>query len=221
MICDTHTCVGCQYLEQDEQTTSLAVFLANCQHAKCKVVRLVRQQMSKLQNMQHERYLVISKARDEVCEETRSEMPVNMSEVSYDEVREIYDEMHEMPHDDEIYEEGKTRQPYDEEYDGVYETHKAVTVANRTVEKINANVEFTSLHRATSLRGALIDRKWVLRILDRFRHRAYLILVAAAVGVTVWSALVYGVFLGATACGSSRTCFASTLRYKHAKRSLF
>lgn len=89
--------------------------------------------------MQHERYLVISKARDEVCEETRSEMPVNMSEVSYDEVRELYDEMHEMPHD-EIYEGGKTRQPYDEEYDGV-ETYKAVTVANRTVEKINANAE--------------------------------------------------------------------------------
>jgi len=91
--------------------------------------------------MQHERYLAISKARDEVCEETRSEMPINMNEVSYDKVRELYDEMHEMPHDDEIYEEGKTRQSYDEEYDGVYETHKAVTVANRTVGKINANVE--------------------------------------------------------------------------------
>jgi len=55
MICDARTCGGCRYLEQDEQdarTASLAEFLANCQHAKCKVVRLVRQQISKLQNMQ-------------------------------------------------------------------------------------------------------------------------------------------------------------------------
>ena len=55
MICDAHTCGDCRYLERDEQddrTANLAEFLANCQHAKCKVVRLVRQQISKLQNMQ-------------------------------------------------------------------------------------------------------------------------------------------------------------------------
>lgn len=55
MICDAHTCGGCRYLEQDvrdDRTASVTEFLANCQHAKCKVVRLVRQQISKLQNMQ-------------------------------------------------------------------------------------------------------------------------------------------------------------------------
>lgn len=52
MICDTHTCDGCRYLEQDDCTASLAEFLASCQHAKCKVVRLVRQQISKLQDVQ-------------------------------------------------------------------------------------------------------------------------------------------------------------------------
>lgn len=89
--------------------------------------------------MQHERYLAISKTRDEACEETRSEMPINMNEVSYDEARELYGEMHET-HGDEIYEvESKIRQLHeDEEYDGVYETHKAVTVANRTAGTTNA-----------------------------------------------------------------------------------
>ncbi|XP_070166447.1 uncharacterized protein [Polyergus mexicanus] len=219
MICDARTCAGCRYLDQDEQT-NLAVFLANCQHAKCKVVRLVRQQISKLQNMQHERYLTTGKVRDEGCEETHSEMPINTSEASHDKVREFYGEIHEAYNDD-IYEvEDKISQPHDEEYDEVYEAHEAVTNAKRAVGTINA-AETTSLHRAASPGGGVVDRKWMLRILDRFRHRAYLILLAAAVGMIVWSALVYGVFLGATACGSGRTCFASTLRYKHAKRSLF
>lgn len=95
--------------------------------------------------MQHERYLTISKTRDESCEETRSEMPINVSEVSYDEARELYGEMHE-PHDDEMYEvEDKVRQLHeDEEYDGVYDTHKAVTVANQTAGTTNAiEVDFS------------------------------------------------------------------------------
>ncbi|XP_025154547.1 uncharacterized protein LOC112588525 [Harpegnathos saltator] len=55
MICNARTCTECRYLKDDERQddqTSFAEFLANCQHAKCKVVRLVRQQISKLQNMQ-------------------------------------------------------------------------------------------------------------------------------------------------------------------------
>ncbi|XP_050444999.1 uncharacterized protein LOC126848273 [Cataglyphis hispanica] len=220
MICDARTCIGCQYLqEQDEQNASLMVFLANCQHAKCKVVRLVRQQISKLQNMQYERYLATDRMRDEAREETHNEIPINMSEISYNNVREFYDETHE-PYNDDIYEmEGKIQQPHDEEYDEVYEAHETVTNVRRT-ETINV-VETASLHHAASPGRTVVNRKWMLRILDRFRHRAYLILLAAAVGMIVWSALVYGVFLGATACGSGRTCFASTLRYKHAKRSLF
>jgi len=55
MICDARTCDGYRCLERDDEQddrTANAEFLANCQHAKCKVVRLVRQQISKLQNMQ-------------------------------------------------------------------------------------------------------------------------------------------------------------------------
>ncbi|XP_072749409.1 uncharacterized protein [Anoplolepis gracilipes] len=219
MICDARTCAGCRYLEQDEQTASLAVFLANCQHTKCKVVRLVRQQISKLQNMQYERYLATGNVCNEACEETHSEIPIKVNEASYDEIHELYSEVHK-PYNDEIYEvEGKVRQPHHEKYDEVYEAPTAVTVANRTVGAINA-VKTVSLHRVVSP-GEVVDRKWMLRILDRFRHRAHLILMAAVVGVIVWSALVYGVFLGATACGSGRTCLASTFRHKHAKRSLF
>jgi len=65
-----------------------------------------------------------------------------------------------------------------------------------------------------------IDRKLMLRILDNLRPRAHLILAAAMLGIIAWTALVYGVFLGATACGNARGCYAS-LKYAHAKRSLF
>lgn len=67
----------------------------------------------------------------------------------------------------------------------------------------------------------VMDRKLMLRVLDCVRDRAHLILAAATLGVIAWTALVYGVFLGATACGSSRGCYASSYRYPHAKRSLF
>lgn len=88
--------------------------------------------------MQHERYLATGKVRDEGCEETQSEMPINMSEASYDKVREFYGEIHE-PYNDDIYEvKGKVRQPHDEEYDEMYEAHEAVTNVKRTVGTINA-----------------------------------------------------------------------------------
>ncbi|XP_029173496.1 uncharacterized protein LOC114942319 [Nylanderia fulva] len=213
MICDARTCAGCRYLEEDdERTTNLAVYLANCQHAKCKVVRLVRQQISKLQNMQREWYLT---TYEEAKQEARREIPIKR-EASY-EVREVYGEIH----GEEVHEvEGEIEQTYNEEYN---EVHNAVP-RKRIVEMINAeeNITTASLHRAASPpRRMAVDRKWMLRILNRVRHRAHLILVAAAVGVIVWSALVYGVFLGATACGSGRICLASTLKYKPAKRSLF
>lgn len=82
--------------------------------------------------MQYERYLATDRMRDEAREETRNEIPINMSEVSYNKVREFYGETHE-PYNDDIYEvEGKVRQPHDEEYDEVYEAHETVTNARRT-----------------------------------------------------------------------------------------
>ncbi|XP_025073738.1 uncharacterized protein LOC105425882 [Pogonomyrmex barbatus] len=216
MICDTRTCSECQYLEQDEpddRTASFVEFLANCQHAKCKVVRLVRQQISKLQNVQHEHFLTVSNARDGA----REWMHETPSKIKYDlpdnnEVHEVYGEVYEM--------EGRVvqRASNNELYGKPYETQQVA--ARRIDEVTNANAATASLHRAASPERA-VDRKWMLRILDRVRHRAHLILAAAAVGVIVWTALVYGVFLGATACGSGRTCFRSSLRHTHAKRTLF
>ncbi|KYM96490.1 PREDICTED: uncharacterized protein LOC108779400 [Cyphomyrmex costatus] len=218
MICDARTCGGCRYLEQDEQndrTANLAEFLANCQHAKCKVVRLVRQQISKLQNMQYEHLLTTS---DEAREKVYNEMPTEMHEALNNEVHEVYGEVH-----DDLHEvESKVEQASNESYGNVYETQKAAAVTKRTVGGTNAigNAATASL-RHTASPGRAVDRKWMLRILDRVRHRAHLILAAAVVGVIVWTALVYGVFLGATACGSGRTCFRSSLKYTHAKRTLF
>ncbi|KYN26990.1 hypothetical protein ALC57_03331 [Trachymyrmex cornetzi] len=219
MICDAGTCGGCRYLERDEQddrTANLAEFLANCQHAKCKVVRLVRQQISKLQNMQHERLLTAS---DEAREKVHNEMPTEMHEALNNEVHEVYGEVHE-PYDDLHEVESKVEQAFNESRGNVYEAQKAAAVAKRIVEGTSANAATASLRRTASP-GRAVDRKWMLRILDRVRHRAHLILAAAAVGVIVWTALVYGVFLGATACGSGRTCFRSSLKYTHAKRTLF
>lgn len=158
--------------------------------------------------MQRECYLTTGT----VYEEARK-VPIKR-EAPY-ELREVYGEIH----GEEILEvEGKVRQTHDE-------VHKAVpSPTKRTIGMINVeeNITTASLHRATSSPWRMaVDRKWMLRILNRVRHRAHLILVAAVVGLIVWSALVYGVFLGATACGNGRTCLASSLKYKHAKRSLF
>ncbi|XP_011878639.1 PREDICTED: uncharacterized protein LOC105567954 isoform X2 [Vollenhovia emeryi] len=215
MICDARTCGGCRYLEEpDDRTASLAEFLANCQQAKCKVVRLVRQQISKLQNMQYERFLV---AGDEARKKMRNETPTKMHEAPDNEVRQVYGEVHE-PCDDPHGAEGEVEQAFNESHDKLYEA----AVAERTVGATNPieNAATASLRRAASP-GRAVDRKWMLRILDRVRHRAHLILAAAAVGVIVWTALVYGVFLGATACGGGRTCFRSSLKYTHTKRTLF
>ncbi|EGI66807.1 hypothetical protein G5I_04612 [Acromyrmex echinatior] len=222
MICDARTCGGCQCLERDEQddrTANLGEFLVNCQHAKCKVVRLVRQQISKLQNMQYERLLT---ANVEVREKVHNEMPTEMHEALNNEVHEVCGEVHE-PYDDPHEVESKVEQAFNESHcaqGNVYKAQKATAVAKRIVEGTNINAATASLRRTASP-GRAVDRKWMLRILDRVRHRAHLILAAAAVGVIVWTALVYGVFLGATACGSGRTCFRSSLKYTHAKRTLF
>ncbi|TGZ45922.1 Uncharacterized protein DBV15_02698 [Temnothorax longispinosus] len=244
MICDARTCGGCRYLEQDERddrAASLAEFLANCQHAKCKVVRLVRQQISKLQNMQYERF---REASDEAHEKMGNE--AKMHEALDNEVQEVYGEVYG-PYDDLHVVEGEVEQAFNESHDEPYEMQEAVAVARRTgatnavevgkkadssgfdyskfldqsvINKVKLNAATASLRRAASP-GRAVDRKWMLRILDRVRHRAHLIMAAAAVGVIVWTALVYGVFLGATACGSGRTCFRSSLKYAHAKRALF
>ncbi|KYN33675.1 hypothetical protein ALC56_11932 [Trachymyrmex septentrionalis] len=219
MICDARTCDGYRCLERDDEQddrTANAEFLANCQHAKCKVVRLVRQQISKLQNMQYERLLAAS---DEACEKVHNEMSTEMHEALNNKVHEVSGEVHE-PYDD--LHESKVEQAFScESHNSVYEAQKAAAVAKRIVEGTNrANAATASLRRTASP-GRTVNRKWMLRILDRVRHRAHLILAAAAVGVIVWTALVYGVFLGATACGSGRTCFRSSLKYTHAKRTLF
>ncbi|XP_012219828.1 uncharacterized protein [Linepithema humile] len=221
MICDAITCAGCRYLEQDEQddqATSFAEFLANCQHAKCKVVRLVRQQISKLQNTQYEHFPIAGDAHDEIHEESKSESSSKMHEEPHreEDVHEIYGEIHK-PYNDVYEVEGGVQTQ-----DKVYEMQKPVAIVKQTVGMENAitNITTASFHRAASP-GRAVDRKWMLWILDRVRHRAHLILAAAVVGVIAWTALVYGVFLGATTCGSGRTCFASSLKYTHAKRSLF
>ncbi|XP_011697170.1 PREDICTED: uncharacterized protein LOC105455500 [Wasmannia auropunctata] len=222
MICDSRTCGGCRYLEedrQDDRAASLAEFLANCQHAKCKVVRLVRQQISKLQNVQYERLLAASEVRDEARERTSSRTPpAEMHEATDNEVHEVYGEMHE-PYGDLYEVEGEVEQAFNGSHGKL---QNAAVVARRTggATDVIGNAATASLRRAASP-GRAVDRKWMLRILDRVRHRAHLILAAAAVGVIVWTALVYGVFLGATACGSGRTCFRSSLKYTHAKRTLF
>ncbi|XP_039314147.1 uncharacterized protein LOC105204138 [Solenopsis invicta] len=252
MICDGRTCGGCRYLEQDdidERTASLAEFLANCQHAKCKVVRLVRQQISKLQNMQvrvpafhvigldrstdtslaslkspsgsYEHFLAASDVHDEAHEKTHNETPAEMHEVLDNEVHEVNSGVHE-PYDESHELENKVEQALTVRHDKLHEAQKAAAVVKRTDGATNAirNAATASLRRAASP-GRAVDRKWMLRILDRVRHRAHLILAAAAVGVIVWTALVYGVFLGATACGSGGICFRSSLKYTHAKRTLF
>ncbi|XP_028047880.1 uncharacterized protein LOC114254835 [Monomorium pharaonis] len=226
MICDARICGDCRYLEQDEdvddRTTSLAEFLVNCQHAKCKVVRLVRQQISKLQDMQYERILAASDVHDEAHEKTLNEMPAEIHEALDNEVHEVYSEVHE-PYDDPHELEDKVEQAFNVRHDKLHGEQKAAAVVKRTVGANTdaiRNAATASLRRAASP-GRAVDRKWMLRILDRVRHRAHLILAAAAVGVIVWTALVYGVFLGATACGSGRTCFRSSLKYTHAKRTLF
>ncbi|XP_071553671.1 uncharacterized protein [Temnothorax nylanderi] len=143
-----------------------------------------------------------------------------MHEARDNEVQEVYDEVHG-PYDDLHEVEGEVEQTFNESHDEPYEMQEAVAVARRTgATNAVENAATASLRRAASP-GRAVDRKWMLRILDRVRHRAHLIMAAAAVGVIVWTALVYGVFLGATACGSGRTCFRSSLKYTHAKRALF
>ncbi|EFN82817.1 hypothetical protein EAI_07260 [Harpegnathos saltator] len=105
MICNARTCTECRYLKDDERQddqTSFAEFLANCQHAKCKVVRLVRQQISKLQNMQS---FPNTNGEHEPHEETYSE---------------IYGKVHEKVHQGEVYEaqdevqvRGRTQRVYE------------------------------------------------------------------------------------------------------------
>ncbi|RLU15687.1 hypothetical protein DMN91_011442 [Ooceraea biroi] len=233
MICDARTCAGCRYLEQDDPATSLAEFLADCQHAKCKVVRLVRQQISKLQNMQvgrpYERLLAADEgphvgARNETQNDEAFMTP---HETFYGEVHEVYDELYESP--DAAYKvRVKAEQANDEE---TYRTQKAAATARETVEATSATGVSKAVRpeddavTAPSRRAApperAVDRKLMLRLLDCVRHRARLVLAAATLGVIAWTALVYGVFLGATACGSGRGCYASSFRYAHAKRSLF
>ncbi|EZA55762.1 hypothetical protein X777_03936 [Ooceraea biroi] len=221
MICDARTCAGCRYLEQDDPATSLAEFLADCQHAKCKVVRLVRQQISKLQNMQYERLLAADEgphvgARNETQNDEAFMTP---HETFYGEVHEVYDELYESP--DAAYKvRVKAEQANDEE---TYRTQKAAATARETVEATSATGDdaVTAPSRRAAPPERAVDRKLMLRLLDCVRHRARLVLAAATLGVIAWTALVYGVFLGATACGSGRGCYASSFRYAHAKRSLF
>ncbi|XP_020289998.1 uncharacterized protein LOC109857760 [Pseudomyrmex gracilis] len=227
MMCDARTCAGCRYLEQDyeqedDRATILAEFLANCQHAKCKVVRLVRQQISKLQNMQYERFLIdATKKLPESMTSTKVyEEPFSEVHQAHRNVHEPCSGVHDGSYGDVREIEGEVvAQERQSELMAYEEAPKLVV--KRMVEVKDAVEESTA---TASLPGTAsperaVDRKWMLRILDRVRHRAHLILAAAAVGVIVWTALVYGVFLGATACGSGRTCFASS--FQDARRSLF
>ncbi|KAL0115002.1 hypothetical protein PUN28_010518 [Cardiocondyla obscurior] len=227
VICDANTCGGCRYLEQDDWPASLAEFLANCQHTKCKVVRLVRQQISKLQNMQYEAVLA---TRGEMREKTHNETSNKMQDMleklhngAFDEIQDMFkNDVHEVYEPDDDLREAKVEQAFNESHGKLDEAQKTVATTRQTVRVANTieDAATASLRRAASP-GRAVDRKWMLRILDRVRHRAHLILAAAAVGVIVWTALVYGVFLGATACGSGRTCSRLPPKYTQAKRTLF
>lgn len=156
-----------------------------------------------LYRMQYECFLATGDLNDGVHEET-----FNAVHEAYGEVYEVHSEAQQP---DVTYEANNEVLP----------TYNEMQETNGTqVRRIEEEKAVTTLFQHSAMPDNAIDRRWIRRILDSFRRRAYSILAAAAIGVIVWTALLYGVFLGATVCGNSRTCSAS-LKYTHAKRSLF